>query len=52
LDVLLNLENAREIAFDGESSDGAVDYFEQVCLGKNDQGQIEIRRNPRIVLNW
>lgn len=52
MDVLLNIDNARETAFDDESSGGAVNYFEQVCLGGNDQGQIEIRRNPRVVLNW
>lgn len=52
LDVLLNVDNGREVAFDGESSGGAVNYFEQLCLGENDKGQIETRRNPGVVLNW
>lgn len=52
LDVLLHVDNGREVTFDGESSGGAVDYFERLCLGQNDKGQTEIRRNPGIVLNW
>jgi aspartyl-tRNA(Asn)/glutamyl-tRNA(Gln) amidotransferase subunit B len=52
LDVLLNVDNGREVAFDGESSGGAVNYFEQLCLGENDKGQIETRRNPGVVLKW
>ena len=52
MDALINVDNGREVAFDGESSGGAVNYFEQLCLGENDRGQIEIRRNPGIVLNW
>lgn len=46
MDVLLNADNGREVAFDGESSGGAVSYFEQLCYDK------EIRRNPGVVLNW
>ena len=52
MDVLLNVDNGREVAFDGEPSGGAVNYFEQLCLGGNDNGQLEIRRNPGVVLNW
>jgi len=52
LNVLLNVDNRREVPFDGESSGGAVDYFEQLCLRENDKGQIETRRNPGVVLNW
>lgn len=50
--ALVNVDSGREVPFDGESSGGAVNYFEQLCLGKNDKGQIETRRNPRVVLNW
>ncbi|KAF8806231.1 Glutamyl-tRNA amidotransferase subunit B, mitochondrial [Phlegmacium glaucopus] len=52
LNVLLNVDNGREVAFDGERSGGAVNYFEQLCLGENNKGQVEIRRNPGVVLNW
>jgi aspartyl-tRNA(Asn)/glutamyl-tRNA(Gln) amidotransferase subunit B len=52
LNALVNIDNGREVAFDGESSGGAVNYLKQLCLRENDRGQIEIQRNPGIVLNW
>ncbi|KAF8961095.1 Glutamyl-tRNA amidotransferase B subunit [Flammula alnicola] len=47
LDVLLHVDNGREVGFDGEDSGGAVDYFERLC-----QGGKETPRNPSVVLNW
>jgi len=39
LDALVKVDNGREVAFDGDSSGGAVNYFER-CLGENDGGQM------------
>ena len=53
MDALINVvDNGGEVAYDGEGSGGAVNYFEQVCLGENVRGKIDKRRNPGIVLNW
>ena len=49
MDSLINVDSGREVPYDGESSGGAVNYFEQLCVSR---GQTEIRRNPGIVLNW
>ena len=51
MDALVNVDNGRDVAFDGEISGGAANYFEQVCLG-NVRGKIDKRRDPGIVLNW
>ncbi|KAF5322005.1 hypothetical protein D9619_000691 [Psilocybe cf. subviscida] len=49
LDVLLNVDNGREIGFDGEGGSGAVEYFERLCQSADGGTQ---GRNPGVVLNW
>jgi hypothetical protein len=47
LDALVKVDNGREVAFDGDSSGGAVNYFER-CLGENDGGQMRYEE----ILDW
>ncbi|KDR84118.1 hypothetical protein GALMADRAFT_111334 [Galerina marginata CBS 339.88] len=49
LEVLLNVDNGREVAFDGEDSGGAVDYFERLCQTTSGEGT---KRDPVVLLNW
>jgi aspartyl-tRNA(Asn)/glutamyl-tRNA(Gln) amidotransferase subunit B len=52
LDVLLNVDNGREVGYDGEDSGGAVDYFEKLCQGTNDKQGGNPTRDASVVLNW
>ena len=52
LDVLLNVDNGREIGYDGEDSSGAVDYFEKLCQGTNEKQSTKTTRDAGVVLNW
>lgn len=52
LDVLLNVDNGREIGYDGEDSGGAVDYFEKLCQGANEKQGGNTTRDASVVLNW
>jgi len=44
LNVLLSIDDGREVGFDGEDNGGAVEYFENLCLSR--------KRDPVLVLNW
>ncbi|KAF9559669.1 glutamyl-tRNA amidotransferase, partial [Agrocybe pediades] len=44
LDVLLNVDNGREVGFDAEDGAGAVEYFERLCQAP--------KRDPIVILNW
>jgi len=52
LDVLLNVDNGREIGYDGEDSRGAVDYFEKLCQGTSEKQGEKTTRDASVVLNW
>jgi aspartyl-tRNA(Asn)/glutamyl-tRNA(Gln) amidotransferase subunit B len=52
LDVLLNVDNGREVGYDGEDSGGAVDYFEKLCQGTNEEQSGKTIRDASVVLNW
>jgi len=46
IDVLLAMDNEREVPFDGEdekNQSGAVAYFDNLCAQK---------RDPKVVINW
>lgn len=52
LNVLLNVDNGREVGYDGEDSGGAVDYFEKLCQGTNEEQGRKTTRDASVVLNW
>ncbi|KAJ3500203.1 hypothetical protein NLJ89_g9899 [Agrocybe chaxingu] len=51
LDVLLNVDNGRDVGFDGEDSGGAIWYFERLCQEAKADGRT-LKRDPVVVLNW
>ncbi|CAA7258526.1 unnamed protein product [Cyclocybe aegerita] len=51
LDVLLNVDNGRDVGFDGEDSGGVVGYFESLCREARADGRT-VKRDPVVVLNW
>ncbi|KAF9534608.1 glutamyl-tRNA amidotransferase [Crepidotus variabilis] len=55
LDVLLKVDNTRDIGFDGEDARGAVEYFEVLCQGQDIPSRRDVHantRDPVFVLNW
>ena len=51
MDVLLKVDNGRDIVSDGEDPGGAVDYFEKLCQRVGKDGVV-FKRDPILVLNW